>query len=156
MRRKRQSDMWIAAGTIVAGLSLLGSLFAYSDAVPLEYRNTSPGYGWSWDFDFEGAMRDSGRVGADPWPWPAARTGDRFVLPLGQPLQAGGLTMTYRGMTDAEHFRLEVVLQGLDPDRPYSREMNVERSRNGFSVGDLRFAMERITVKYLQLRSLSG
>ena len=114
MRSDRPIELAALAGILMAAGFLFAWMTVLSDAVPSEYRSASPGFGWSWDFDFEDAMRDAGRLGADPCPWPAKKTGSRLVLPIDQPLLSGGLEITYRGMMDSGGFRLDMVIQRLD------------------------------------------
>jgi hypothetical protein len=101
-------------------------------------------------------MREAGRLGAEPWPWPAKKTGNRLVLPLDQPLLSGGLAITYRGMMDSGHFRLDMVIQRLDSSVTYPLDLVVSEARQGFRLADRRFTLEQITPIYLRLRAVGG
>ena len=153
MRRIRPIETVVVGCVLLAGAFFFGWMIVLSDAVPTEYRSASPGFSWSWDFDYRTATRKAGRQGEVPWPWPAKMTGSRLVLPLNQPLRTDGLAMTYRGMTATGGFRLDVVIYGLDPDVVYPREFGVEKARYGFVVADRRFRLEKITPRYLRMRS---
>ena len=141
------------AGIFLAGSFLFVWMIVLSDAVPAEYRSSSPGFGWSWDFDYEAAMRDAGRLGAEPWPWPSKESGNRLLLPLDQTLLFKGLKITYRGMLESGRFRLDVVIQSLDSSFTYQRDLGVLEARRGFLIDDRRFALEKISPLYLRLHS---
>jgi hypothetical protein len=153
MRRTRPIEMVVIGCILLAGAFFFGWMIVLSDAVPTEYRSASPGFGWSWDFDYQTATRSAGRQGEAPWPWPAKVTGSRLILPLNQPLLTDGLAMTYRGMTATGGFRLDVVIHDLDPNVVYPREFGVEKARHGFMVADRHFRLEKITPRYLRMRS---
>ncbi len=153
MRSDRPIELAALTGILLAGGFLFVWMTVLSDAVPREYRSASPGFGWSWDFDFEDAMRDAGRLGAEPWPWPAKATGNRFVLPLNQPLLSEGLKLTYRGMMESGGFRLDMVIQRLDPSVTYPLELVAMEARQGFTIADRHFTLEQITPRYLRLRA---
>ena len=153
MRNVRPIEMAAVVGMLLAGGFLYVRMIMLSDAVPTEYRSASPGFGWSWDFDYEDAIRDTGRLGGEPWPWPAKETGNRLVLPLNQPLLSEGLKITYRGMMASGGFRLDVVIQRLDSSVTYPRELLVMEAKRGFTIADRRFALEQITPRYLRLRA---
>jgi hypothetical protein len=143
------------AGLLLAGCFLFVYMIVLSDQVPAEYRSASPGFGWSWDFDYEDAMHNAGRLGAAPWPWPAKATGSHFVLPLNQTLLSEGLELTYRGMTPSGGFRLDMVLQRLDPSVTYPLALAVVEARQGFTLADRHFWLEQITPRYLRLRTVA-
>ena len=153
MRNVKPIQIAVLGGIILAGGFLFVWGIVLSDTVPVEYRSTSPGFGWSWDFDYDAAMRDAGNLGAEPWPWPAKETGNRLVLPLDQPLLFKGLEITYRGMSESGRFRLDVVIQSLDSSFRYPRDLGVKESRRGFMIDDRRFELEKISPLYLLLRS---
>lgn len=152
MRNDRTTEIVILGGLLMAGCLLFVWMIALSDAVPTEYRSASPGFGWSWDFNYEDAMRETGRLGAEPWPWPAKATGNRLVLPLDQPLLSDGLEIVYRGMIKPGGFRLDMVIQALDSSVTYPRDLIVLDARRGFTLADRRFRLEQITPLYLRLR----
>ena len=154
MRSDRPIEIAAFAGILLAGGFLFVWMIVLSDAVPAEYRSASPGFGWSWDFDYEDAMRDAGRLGAEPWPWPAKETGNRLVLPLNQPLLSEGLKITYRGMMESGGFRLDMVIQSLDSSVTYPRDFGVLEARRGFTIANRHFTLENITPLYLRLRSV--
>lgn len=145
----------IGIAAVAVALICGGILFVWavmlSDAVPEEYRSASPGFGWSWSFDYEGAMRDAGRFGAEPWPWPAKETGNRLVLPLNQPLLSKGIELTYRGMVQSGKFKLDVVIHRLDSNVSYPRNLSVIEAKRGFKMGDRQFRLKKITPRYLRL-----
>jgi hypothetical protein len=153
MRSARPLEIAAFAGILLAGGFLFVWMIVLSDAVPAEYRSASPGFGWSWDFDYEAAMRDAGRLGAAPWPWPARNTGNRLLLPRNQPLVYEGLAITYRGMIKSDGFRLDVVIQSLDSGVTYPRDVSVMEARRGFTIADGHFTLEQITPRYLRLRA---
>ena len=153
MKNEHPIEIAVLAGALLAGLFLFVWMIMLIDAVPEEYRSASPGFGWSWDFDYEGAMRDAGRLGAEPWPWPARQTGNRLVLPIDQPLLSKGLKITYRGMPGSGRFQLDVVIQSLDSSFTYQRTFDVLEARHGFTIADRRFTLEKISPRYLRLRS---
>ena len=153
MKGGHSTETWILIGSLLTGGFLFAWMIVLADAVPEEYRSASPGFGWSWDFDYESAMRDAGRPGAQPWPWPAKETGNRLVLPLDQALLSRGLEITYRGMVESGRFRLDVIIQSLDPSFTYRLDFDVPEARRGFKLADRRFALERISPLYLRLRS---
>ncbi len=153
MRNNRPIELAALAGLLLAGGFLFVWMIVLSDAVPAEYRSTSPGFGWSWDFDYEDAMRDAGRLEAAPWPWPAKATGNRFVLPLNQPLLSEGLEITYRGMKEPDGFGLDMVIQRLDSSVTYPLNLVVMEARRGFTLADRHFTLEQITPLYLRLRA---
>ena len=152
---KNVTPIEIAASAVIflAGSFLFVWMIVLSDAVPAEYRSASPGFGWSWDFDYEAAMRDAGRLGAEPWPWPPKESGNRLLLPLDQPLLFKGLEITYRGMLESGRFRLDVVIQSLDSSFTYQRDLGVLEARQGFLIDDRRFALGKISPLYLRLHS---
>ena len=137
----------------LAGLFLFGWMIVLADAVPVEYRNTSPGYSWKWDFDWEAGVKDGGRLGEEPWPWPAKQTDDTLMLPLNQPLLTEGLEITYRGKLGSGDFRLDVAIASLDAGVTYPRDFNEFEARQGFTIADRSFRLEKITPVYLRLRS---
>lgn len=153
MADRRFIEIAVVVGVLAAGAFLFVRMITLADTVPAEYRSASPGFGWSWDFDYEAAMREAGRLGAAPWPWPAVMTGNRMVLPLGQTLSTGELEITYRGLVDADRFRLDVVVRNLDSRFPYPREFEVERARTGIRLGDRRFRLAKVTRLYLLMYS---
>jgi len=153
MRSDHPIELAAFTGILLAGGFLFVWMIVLSDAVPVEYRSASPGFGWSWDFNYEDAMRDAGRLGAEPWPWPAKATGNRFVLPLNQPLLSEGLEITYRGMMESGGFRLDMVIQSLDSSVTYPMELVVMEARRGFMLADRRFKLEQITTQYLRLHA---
>lgn len=153
MRKQRTIEVVVLAAALLAGAGLFVRGILLSDTVPAEFRSASPGFGWKWDFDYQAAMRDAGRLGARPWPWPATETGSRMVLPLGQSLRSEGLKMTYRGMTEDGRFRLDLVIENLDAGVTYRRAFAVAEARDGFRIGDRRFALVKITPLYVRLRS---
>ena len=153
MRSDHPIELAAFAGILLAGGFLFVWMIVLSDTVPVDYRSASPGFGWSWDFNYEDAMRDAGRLGAEPWPWPAKATGNRFVLPLNQPLLSEGLKITYRGMTESGGFRLDMVIQRLDSSVTYPIALVVMEARRGFMLADRRFTLEQITPRYLRLRA---
>ena len=154
MRSDRPIEIAAFAGIMLAGGFFFVWMIVLSDAVPAGYRSASPGFGWSWDFDYEDAMRDAGRLGAEPWPWPAKETGNRLVLPLNQPLLSEGLKITYRGMMESGGFRLDMVIQSLDSSVTYPRDFGVLEARRGFTIANRHFTLENITPLYLRLRSV--
>ena len=153
MRSDNPIAIVVLTGILLAGGFLFVRMIVLSDAVPAEYRSTSPGFGWSWDFDYEAAMKDAGRPGAEPWPWLAKKTGNRLLLPLDQPLLFKGLKLTYRGMPYSASFQLDFVIQNLDPSFTYSRKISAREARRGFLIDDHPFALEKVSPLYLRLRS---
>lgn len=153
MKSDRPIEIASIAGVLSAGVALFVWVILLSDAIPEEYRSASPGFGWNFDFDYEGAMKDTGRLGATPWPWPAKKTGNRFLLPLNQPLLAQGTETTYRGLLARGSFRLDVVIHSLDSGVTYPREFSVSEARRGITIADRHFTLEKITPRYLRLRA---
>ena len=153
MRNDRPIELVAIAGILLVGGFLFVWMIVLSDAVPAEYRSASPGFGWSWDFDYEDAILDAGRLGAEPWPWPAKETGNRLVLPLNQPLLSEGLEITYRGMKESDGFGLDMVIQRLDSSVTYPLNLAVMEARRGFTIADRHFTLEQITPLYLRLRA---
>ena len=153
MRIDRTIEITTVAGILAVGVFLFVWTIVLSDAVPHEFRSASPGYGWSWDFDYETAMQEAGRLGAEPWPWPATGTGNRLVLPLNQPLLSQGLEITYKGMVESDGFRMDMVIPSLDASVTYPQEFSVPKARHGFTMADRHFTLEKITQRYLRLRS---
>jgi hypothetical protein len=153
VNRARQSEIAVITGALLAGIFMFAWVVTQADAVPAEYRNTSPGYGWTWDFDWMTALREAGDFGEDPWPWPATATNGQWVLPLGQTLVSGGLEITYRGMSDPGVFRLDIVVRSLDAEVAYPRTIGVRDARSGFMIADRRFQLANITPLYLRLLS---
>ena len=155
MRSDRPIEIAAFAGILLAGGFLFVWMIVLSDAVPAEYRSASPGFGWSWDFDYEAAMRNAGRLGEEPWPWPAKESGNRLVLPMNQPLLSEGLEITYRGMIESGGFRLDIVIQSLDSSVTYPRVFGALEARRGFMIAERHFTLEKITPLYLRLRSVA-
>lgn len=150
-RSAETAAVWI---TTVVGALLFGWAISQSDAVPTEYRSASPGFNWSWDFDYTTAVPDASRPAGDTRPWPAQPSGNRLMLPLGQSLLLSqGLQITFRGMTAADTFRLDVVIRDLDADTVYPHDVSVSDARSGFLLADRQFFLEKITTGYLRLRS---
>jgi len=150
----RPFEIAILACALAAGIFLFVRVCLLSDAVPMEYRSASPGFNWGWEIDYESAMRDTGRYGEKPWPWPARKSGSRIVLPLNQPLVAEGLEVTYQGMVGSDGFRLDIVIQSLDSGVTYPQEFSAIEARKGFSIADQQFVLEKITPRYLLLSSV--
>lgn len=155
MKNDLSIEIAALAGILMAGGFLFVLMIVQFDAVPTEYRSASPGFGWSWDFDYEDAMRNAGRLGERPWPWPAKKTGNRLVLPLNQPLNAEGLKITYRGMIESGSFRLDIVINSLDSSVTYPRDFVVVEAERGFIIADRRFELDNITPLYLRLHMLT-
>jgi hypothetical protein len=153
MQSDRSIEIKVIAGALIIGGLVFIWMLTFRDAIPFEYRNTSPGFGWSWDFDYETAMKEAGRSGAEPWPWPAKATGNRLVLPINQPLNFRGLEITYRGTPENGSFRLDVVIPGLDANFPYQRDLKIQKAEGGFTLAEHRFTLEKITSYYVRLRS---
>lgn len=153
MRSDRPIELAVFAGMLIVGGFLFVRMIVLSDAVPAEYRSASPGFGWSWDFDYEDAMGDAGRLGEEPWPWPAKKTGNRLVLPLDQTLVSEELEITYRGMAKSGVFRLDVVIHRLDASVTYPRVLVVTEAKRGFTLADRHFTLEQITPIYIRLRA---
>jgi hypothetical protein len=139
----------------LTGLFLFVWMIVLADAVPIEYRNTSPGYSWKWDFDWEAGVKDGGRLGEEPWPWPAKVTGSSLMLPLNQPLVYDGFEITYRGILASGDFRLDVVIRTLDAGIAYPRDFAELEARRGFVIADRSFSLEKITPHYLRLHAKS-
>ena len=139
---------------LIAGI-LFVSMIVYDDVIPVEYRNTSPGFGWSWDFDYEAGMREAGRFGAEPWPWSAKINGSHLVLPLNKSLFFKGLEITYRGMPEPGFIQLDFVIQSLDSSFTYQQNYEMMEAERGFTIADRRFTLEKIYPRYLRLRSIS-
>ena len=156
MRRVHPVEISAVAGILMAGIAMFVWTIVKADAIPAEFRSASPGYGWSWDFDYETAMREAGRMGAQPWPWPATQTGNRLVLPLNQPLLFHGHTMTYQGMNASGGFRLDIVFRSLDASVSYPHAFSVSEARQGLMIAERRFRLEKITPRYLRLRAVTG
>ena len=152
MESDRPMETAAIAGVLLVGIFLFAWMVVQADAVPVEYRNTSPGYGWTWDFDWVTALRDAGKFGEEPWPWPAKETGGgHFVLPLNQPLVSKGLELTYRGILESGAFRLDVMVHSLDAKVAYPRDISEREARGGFMIADKNFRVEKITPRYLRL-----
>ncbi len=149
-RTAETAAAWI---TTLVGALLFVWAFVQSDAIPTEYRSASPGFGWSWDFDYSTAVPDAGQTAANSRSWPAQHRGDRLVLPLGQPLVSQGLQITYRGLTAADTFWLDVVIRDLDADTVYPQNVSVSEARDGFNLAGSYFILEKITGDHLRLRS---
>lgn len=75
------------------------------------------------------------------------------MLPLGQPLVSQGLQITYRGLTSADTFWLDVVIRDLDADTVYPHDVSVSDARDGFNLAGSHFILEKITGDHLRLRS---
>ena len=151
MRSRRPFEIIGLISLLIVGGLLFVWMVVLKDAIPVEYREASPGFGWSWDFDYESAMHESGRSEVKAWPWPAQAMGNRLVLPRNQPLHFNGLKLTYRGMPEGGGFRLDVVILGLDPQYTYQHTVGFEDARQGFTLADRHFLLERITSRYLRL-----
>lgn len=151
MNNDRPIEIAAVAGMLLVAGAMFVWMIVLSDAVPTEYRSASPGFGWSWDFDFEAAMRDAGRFGEQPWPWPAQATDNRLVLPLNQPLLFEGLTITYKGMSASGGFRLDIVIQSLDANVTYPLYVGAMEAGRGFRIADRHVTVENITQRYLRL-----
>ena len=149
-----QIKVTVLVSSLLTGGLLFFWMVVLSDAVPIEYRSTSPGYGWSWDFNYDMAMQDAGRLGEAPWPWPAKETGNRLVLPIGQPLKTKGMEFTYQGMLEAERFRLDIIIKSLDSSFTYPRDFGVLEAKRGFTIHNRRFTLEKISPLYISLRSI--
>ena len=149
-----QIKVTVLVSSLLAGGLLFFWMVVLSDAVPIEYRSTSPGYGWSWDFNYDMAMQDAGRLGEAPWPWPAKETGTRLVLPIGQPLKTRGMELTYQGMLETERFRLDIIIKSLDANFTYPRDFGVLEAKRGFTIHNRRFTLEKISPLYISLRSI--
>jgi hypothetical protein len=143
----------VAGALIIGGILFVWSVML-SDSVPEEYRSASPGFGWSWSFNYEEAMRDAGKFGAEPWPWPAKETGNRLVLPLNQPLLSKGIVLVFRGKVPSGKFKMDVVINRLDPNVSYPRIFSVPEAKRGFTIGGRQFRLEKITPHYLRLSSV--
>lgn len=154
MRSNHSVEMTAVVGILLMGGFLFVWMIALGDTIPDEFRNTSPGYGWSWDFDYEAAMREAGRSGAEPWPWPPKASGNRLVLPQNQTLHFGGLEMTYRGMLDSGAFRLDVIIQSLDASFTYQKNFGIMEAKRGFTIAERRFALDKITPRYIRFHSV--
>ena len=141
--------LMIAGATAMFGLAV-----GYGDAVPGEYRNTSPGFGWSWDFDYRQAMQEAGTFGADPWPWGAVWTPQRMVLPRGQPLLIDEIEITYRGADESGRIRLDVINRSLDAKTRYRHSIDPETAKTGFSLGNRRLALTRIDPRCIRLEPI--
>lgn len=153
MRDTNPFEIAAVVGALMIGILLFVWAVIQSDAVPAEYRSASPGFGWSWDFDYEASMKDAGRLGEEPWPWPAKMIGNRLVLPIDQPLMAGGLEITYRGIMEADSFRLDIVILSLDASVTYHQVIKIPEARRSFTLSDRRFRLEHITSRYLLISS---
>ncbi|WP_319404857.1 hypothetical protein [uncultured Desulfosarcina sp.] len=151
MENHRPIEIAAIVGILLVGAGLFVWAILLSDAVPTEYRSASPGYNWGWSFDYETAMQNAGRLGEQPFPWPAREIANGLLLPLDQPLLSQGLKLTYRGMTDNGNFRLDIVIQGLDAGVTYAQDFDVAEARLGFMIADRRFTLEKITPRYLRL-----
>jgi hypothetical protein len=154
MRTIRLVEIAAIASALTAGIFLFVHAWLLSDLIPTEYRSASPGFNWGWEYDYEGAMRNTGKFGGKPWPWPAQKTGSRIILPLDQPLVTDGLEITYQGGAGALDFSLNVVIQNLDTDVAYPHEFLISEARKGFSIDDKQFVLEQITPLYLRLSLL--
>lgn len=155
MSSDRPIEIAAVAGTLLTAGAMFVCMIVLSDSIPTEYRSASPGFGWSWDFDYDTAMRNAGRFGEKPWPWPAQETDNRLMLPLNQPLRSEGLKITYKGMIATGGFRLDIVIQSLDAGVIYPRDVDLVEARRGFTIADRHFTAEKITQRYLRLRSSS-
>lgn len=155
MQNNRSIEIAALTGIVLVAGMLFARTLVFDDGIPVEYRSTSPGFGWSWDFDYEAAMGEAGRFGSEPWPWPARITGNRLVLPLNQSLLFKELEITYRGMTEPSSFQLDVIIQSLDSSYIYQQNFEVVEAESGFTIADRRFTLEKITSHYLRLRYIS-
>jgi hypothetical protein len=130
-----------------------------SDAIPIEYRSASPGFNWGWEYDYEGAMRDPGKFGGEPWPWPAKKTGNRIILPLNQPLITDGLEITFKGMVGSDDFRLDIKLQSLDTGVTYPQRFSKSEPEKAFSLMTRNLSWRKSrhsTYTYLNFRIIEG
>ncbi len=154
MTNIRPFEIAILACALAAGIYLFVRVCLLSNAVPMEYRSASPGFNWGWEIDYERAMRDAGEYGEKPWPWPAAKSDSRILLPLDQPLYTEELKITYRGMVGSDSFRLDFVIQSLDSSVTYPQEFSAIEARKGITIADQQFVLEKITPRYLLLSSV--
>lgn len=155
MNSDRSINIAVIATLLLVGSFLFVRAITLLDAVPTEFRSTSPGFGWSWDFNYETAIQDAGRLGSEPWQWPATKTGNRLVIPIDQTLVSEGLEITYRGMTEPGAFRLDIVIQSLDSSVSYPRDLGVAEAKRGFVIADHRFSLEKITPVYIRIQSVA-
>lgn len=124
-------------------------------SLPLEQRNSPPGFGWSWDFDYESAMQDPRLTPDATTNQPASQHADQLILPLDEKVAVAGLEIIYRGTSGSGKFRLDVIIPMLDPSFAYSHELSVNEARKGFRLVDERFAATVIGPYTLRLRHLS-
>ena len=154
-----ENDHKIQIAFILCSLMIGAILFVMaiksSDAVPVEYRSASPGFNWGWEFDYDVGMKNVGRFGGEPRPWPAKLTDDNMLLPLNQPLLYEGLEITYQGMSASDRFRLTIAIHNLDANVAYPLSYSVVEAKRGFMVADRQFQLEKISDVYLRLRSIS-
>jgi hypothetical protein len=151
MNTIRPFELAVLFAVLIAGIYLFVRVCLLSDAIPNEYRSASPGFNWGWEYDYEGAIRDPGKFGGEPWPWPAKKTGTRIILPLNQPLLTDGLEITFKGMVGSEDFRLDIKLQSLDTGVTYPQRFSKSGARKGFFIDDKKFVLEKITPLYIHL-----
>ena len=154
MRTIHLFEIATIVSAVMAGIFLFVHVCLLSDSVPTEYRSTSPGFNWGWEYDYEGAMRNAGKFGGKPWPWPAQKTANRLILPLDQPLVTDGLKITYKGLVGAMDFRLHVAIQNLDNSVTYPYDFMTSEARKGFSIDNKQFVLENITPLYIRLSLL--
>ena len=147
----RPFELAVLFSSLTAGIYLFVHVCLLSDAIPYEYRSTSPGFNWGWEYDYEGAMQGPGNFGGERWPWPAKKTGHRIILPLKQPLTIDGLEITFKGMVGSDDFRLDIKLQRLDAGVTYPQRFNKSGARKGFFLDDKKFVLEKITPLYIHL-----
>ena len=154
MNNIRPFELAVLFSSLTAGIYLFVHVWLLSDAIPIEYRSASPGFNWGWEYDYEGAMRDPGKFGGEPWPWPAKKTGNRIILPLNEPLITDGLEITFKGMVGSDDFSLDIKLHSLDTGVTYPQRLNKSAARKGFFLDDKKFVLEKITPLYIHLSQL--
>ena len=153
MEDDQPNPVWHLLGAAVGGLLMMAWLTAVMmQPIPLEARNTSPGFGWSWDFAYERAMQEPRLTSDSPINRPAAPSRDELILPVGRPVSIAGLKMTYRGLTGSGRFRVDTAILALDAEYPYPREFGEAEARQGFKLLDEHFVLLSLTPTLLRLR----
>ena len=147
-RKTKLLSLIAVAFTIVGSMALLGYLSirflpsggtsVYS-GIPQEERSASTG--------MEKAVKDwaddTGALVHQP-----VKT--KYILHKDIQKQIGRSLLTYRGKTDGDRIKLDVVVLDLDPDATYKNTIDISRAKQSFRAGDER--LELISAGRIRLR----
>lgn len=160
MSSPSSSQQWIHLGLFAAaGVAVFGLLYFLVEAVIPPAEDHRAYYAGVFMFAGEQFVVDPGLPQED-FDQPkadgkTARTAENFLsLPLEEPRRVGRIQLIYRGLSNGNRFRIDVVIPELDPNRAYPRALSVDEAEKAFTLTGERFRLLSANEYFLHLEKL--